>query len=295
MAGLKEIRIRLKSVRNTKKITYAMKLVSAAKLKKAQDAVTKAREYTNALNKLLNELSNEQGLGDAQHRLMEVRSAVKHIRLVVIGGSRGLCGGYNTNVQKKIEEFVAEKSRTNPAAQISSVLVGKRPADYYRRKRREYLKSFEDLQEDPNRWPLAQICQDLEQDFLAGEVDEVYVLSTKFRSAISVTPQVEKLLPMTADTGSNQKNTEASGTTLFEPSAAEVFSAIIPRIMRAKVRQAALDAKASEHGSRMTAMDSATRNANDLIDSLQLKHNKVRQAGITAQLLDIVGGAEALK
>ena len=294
MAGLKEIKRRVKSVKNTKKITYAMKLVSAAKLRKAQEAVTRSRDYTNALSKLLQDLGGEQGLGDARHPLMDVRAEVKNIRILVIGGSRGLCGGYNSNVQKKIEELTAQQRKAHPAAKISSVLMGKRPADYYRRKKYEIFKSYEDLVDDPNRWPLEEVCRGLEQAFIAGEVDEVYVISTRFKSAISVFPTAERILPMASNVAEVSKpaSGEVTGTTLFEPSAAEVFSAIIPRIMRAKVRQAALDAKASEHGSRMTAMDSATTNATDLIHSLTLKQNKLRQSGITAELLDIIGGSE---
>lgn len=271
-----------------------MKLVSAAKLRKAQESVTRSRDYTQALNALLHELSIEAGLSEAVHPLMEVRP-VKKIACLVIGGSRGLCGGFNTNLNKRVEAFVREKSAAG-FSDISFFIMGKKPAEYFRRVSRSYHTAVEDLSEDANRWPIEQICDKVEEGFLAGQFDEAYLIYTKFRSAISNSLVCEKLLPLRGESAATSgKVTGATGLTLFEPSALEVFAALMPRILRTKVRQAALDAKASEHGSRMTAMDSATKNAGDLTNRLQLKHNKVRQGGITSELLDIIGGAEALK
>jgi F-type H+-transporting ATPase subunit gamma len=158
------------------------------------------------------------------------------------------------------------------------------------------------LAEDANLWPIDDICRELEQDFISGKLDEVYMIYTKFKSALSMTVTTEKLLPM--DSGSSLlaegQNTDTSasvsaGVTLFEPSVEGVFSQLIPRILRSRVRQAALDAKASEYGSRMTSMESATKNAGQLIKKLQLTYNKVRQSRITSELLDILGGSEATK
>ncbi len=296
MAGLKEIKRRLRSVRNTKKITYAMKLVSAAKLRKAQESVTRTREYSNALNDLLAALIAESGGLDLAHPLMESRSEVRNICLLVVGGSRGLCGGYNTNVNKMVEATIRELKVKHPAATVKSVLVGKKPAEYYRRVRRDYVESYEQLGEDANTWPVEEITRAIELEFSAGNYDEVYLIFTRFKSAISMVPTCEKLLPLepNAVTGSTSGATAAAGVAKFEPSPAAVYGAIIPRILRTKVRQAALDAKASEQGSRMTAMDAATKNAGELSYSLQLKFNKVRQSRITSELLDILGGAEAL-
>lgn len=297
MAGLKEIKRRLRSVRNTKKITYAMKLVSAAKLRKAQESVTKTREYSNALNELLAALTRETASLDLAHPLMVRRSEVRNICLLVVGGSRGLCGGYNTNVNKMVESTVRELKAKHPGATIKSVLLGRKPAEYYRRVRRDYVEAHEHLSEDANLWPVEQITRSIEMEFAAGNYDEVYLIFTRFKSAISMVPTCEKLLPLEASAVVSSGSTAAagSGTAIFEPSAGEVYGAIIPRIVRTKVRQAALDAKASEQGSRMTAMDAATKNAGDLSYSLQLKFNKVRQSRITSELLDILGGAEALE
>lgn len=291
MAGLKEIDRRRKSVRNTKKITYAMKLVSAAKLRKAQDAVTRSRQYTDALNGLLGDIVASSGSLDFAHPLMQAHSEVKNIGVLVIGGGRGLCGGYNTNLNKKIEAFLKEKA----SFELSAHILGKKPAEHFRRVKRAYVQSFENLSDDASTWPVEEVCRGLEQDFLDGKIDELYVIYTKFKSALSMTPLVEKLLPM--DPSSlpvSEAENVSGGTTLFEPSAEAVFTALVPRLMRSKVRQAALDAKASEQGSRMTAMENATKNASEIIYSLDLKYNKLRQSRITAELLDIIGGAEAL-
>lgn len=296
MAGLKEIDRRRKSVRNTKKITYAMKLVSAAKLRKAQDAVIRSREYTEALNGLLAEIVREAGSTDFAHPLMQPHSEVRKIGLLVIGGGRGLCGGYNTNLNKKVEAFIKEKAGVG----FHTVILGKKPAEHFRRVKREYVQSFEKLSEDANVWPVEEVCRQLEQEFLQGNIDELYVIYTKFKSALSMTPLVEKLLPMDPSSlsvgvsGGEHGSDAGAGTTIFEPSPQEVFSALVPRLMRSKVRQAGLDAKASEHGSRMTAMENATKNASEIIYSLDLTYNKLRQSRITAELLDIIGGAEAL-
>ncbi|MBN8548547.1 MAG: ATP synthase F1 subunit gamma [Deltaproteobacteria bacterium] len=295
MAGLKEIDRRRKSVRNTKKITYAMKLVSAAKLRKAQEAVTRSRQYTDAINGLLAQILQETGDGGFSHPLMQAHNEVKTIGFLVVGGGRGLCGGYNTNLNKKVDAFIKEKTASGATASISYIL-GKKPAEHYRRVKREYVKSYEKLGEDANTWPVDEVCQELEQQFLDGKIDELYVIYTKFKSALSMTPTADKLLPMDPSSlpAVSSTGAQGSGTTIFEPSAGEVFSALIPRIMRSKVRQAALDAKASEQGSRMTAMENATKNATEIIYTLDLKYNKLRQSRITAELLDIIGGAEAL-
>lgn len=297
MAGVKEIRIRLNSVKNTKKITYAMKLVSAAKLRKAQESVLNARVYNDALKKMLAELLAEMGGASFSHPLLERHSEVKKVTVVVAGGSRGLCGGYNTNVNKKVESTYREIAQRYPNAIIDAILVGKKPAEYFRRVKKSYSKSYEELPEDANLWPDEEICKQLVEAYTSGATDEVILISTRFRSALSMSVTTEQLLPLEADAKTETSESApalVTGVTLFEPSVKEVWGGILPRIMRSQIRQAFLDAKASEQGSRMTAMDNATKNAGDLIQALQLKFNKVRQGRITAELLDIIGGAEAL-
>jgi len=295
MAGLKEIRRRLRSVNNTKKITSAMKLVSAAKLRKTQDAVVKSRDYATSLKSVLALLS---GGNEYSHPFLEARTEVKKVRVLVLGGNRGLCGGFNTNINRRVDALIKEISNKHPGAEVSSVLVGRKPAEYYRRIGRTYLESNETVSDDPAEWPVQEICQRLEIDYLRGDFDELYLVYTSFKSAISTVPTAERLIPLSKEAVSldstQEDEQEAKGTTLFEPNPQRVFDAVVPRIVRATVRQAAFDTKASEHACRMTAMDNATKNASDLIHTLTLKRNKLRQSGITSQLLDIVGGAEAL-
>ncbi len=299
MAGLKEIASRLKSVKNTKKITSAMKLVSAAKLRRAQEAVSRTREYTKALQTLVVGIARESAQSIA-HPLLQAHEQVRRIRFIVIGGSRGLCGGYNSNLQKLVESYSREILKSHPNATIDYVLVGRKPAEYFRRINRPTVATYETLPEDPNLWPIEEIASLGEDAFLRGEIDEAYLIFTRFRSAISVKPVAERFLPLDTESVTAPGQTAASGpvasgTTISEPSANELFAELLPRVLRGRVRQAGLEAKASEFGSRMTAMDNATKNANELCDQLRLTANKLRQTNITSQLLDIVGGAEALK
>jgi F-type H+-transporting ATPase subunit gamma len=298
MAGLRDIKRRLTSVKNTRKITYAMKLVSAAKLKRAQDAVVRSRDYTKSLKRLVTELTVELGAKEFSHPLCENRSVVKNIALVVVGAGRGLCGGYNTNVNRKIESFSKEIRKEFPDATIKNFAIGKKPAEYLRRTNKQIELSLESIPEDPTKWPLEEVLEKIEKQFLSGELDKVYIMYTQFRSALSMTVEVETLLPMATTISSEDalfapKNS-FPGQTIIEPTLENAFLAALSRVFRVRLLQASLDAKASELASRMTAMDSATKNAGDLIKRLQLQYNKLRQAGITGELLDIIGGAEAI-
>ena len=315
MASLREIRLRVDSVKSTKKITYAMKLVAAAKLKRAQEAAQRGRTYTLQLNEMLLGLVSELGMDGVSSPFLvntDVNSDSKKgtsnkALLVVFGGARGLCGGYNTNLHRAMEVWITSQNSSSGKTEkreLEILTVGRKPAEYCRRVGRKTLKSFEEVPEDAAKWPIEEAAKLIEERFLSGEVSEVFFLVTKFKSAISMTPTVAKLLPMDAgslaaqallDQGSpTSAIATKTGVTLFEPSAQQVFAAILPRLLRSKLRQGAFDAKASETGARMTAMDAATKNAGELIDKLTRLRNKLRQNGITSQLLDIVGGAEAV-
>lgn len=302
MAGLKELKRRLESVKNTKKITYAMKLVAAAKLRKAQEAVQRTRQYSSSLHDLMVELVRQSGGGDFEHPLLQKRDVIKKKGLVVIGGSRGLCGGYNTNINRKVTSFLKEHQAPG-SPELIATLLSRKPAEFFRRGGRSYHTSYEDLSEDATKWPVEDISRILEQDFISGKVDEVYMIYTKFKSALSMDVILEKILPMDSGVDSGVATTIASsmlgtvttGSTIYEPSVEKLFTQLLPRILRARIRQACLDAKASEYGSRMTAMEAATKNAGQLIHKLQLSYNKIRQSRITSEILDILGGAEAVK
>ena len=288
MAGLKEIKRRIKSVQNTKKITYAMKLVSAAKLRKAQDWLTRAREYTDALQELLQDVVRDRGGNMPQHPLMEKRTPVRRSRLIVIGGRRGLCGAYNSNINRAVDAVYAAKK----SAQVESIVLGRKPADHFRRKRYPGLRFFENLSDNANEWPLQEISSECENAFLRGELDEVVLVFTRFRSALSVHVEAERLLPLEFPAPTNL---EIGGSTIYEPSREEIFKSLVPLYIRSKLLLSALESKAAEEGSRMTAMDAATENAGELITRLSLMHNKLRQASITSDLLDIIGGSENLE
>lgn len=295
MANVRGIKRRLVSVTNTKKITYAMKLVSAAKLRTAQAAVVSAKQYAAGLTALAKDVLADIDLSEASHPLTEKRASVKKVAVLVIGGSRGLCGGYNSNVNKRLIQFERELAgRTNAA--IEYIVIGRKPAEFLRRIKRSVTVPFETLSEDPNKWPLEDLCQSLKERFLAHEFDELYIGFTKFKSALSQTPVVELALPYSNDEVSSASgNASSRGLTTFEPSKIELFSALIPRLFMAQVLAASLEAKTGEHASRMVAMDGATKNCGELIDNLRITINKLRQAQITSQLLDIIGGAEAVQ
>jgi len=307
MAGLKEIKRRLQSVRNTKKTTYAMKLVSAAKLRRIQDTVLKSRPYSEALLGLLrNLIGGADDNEELTHPLLERRTRTR-VLLLVIGGSRGLAGGYNANLNKAAERFFKSEGAN---VEAETIIIGRKPAEYFRRTNRPYTRSYEELAEDPFQWPLEEIGEEVRSRFCEGKVDEVYLLYTHFRSALSVTPTLERILPFEREgfatkaeaipsSGTSTRNgAGGSGTAIeviYEPSREKVLGELLPRIFTTRFRQACFHSKASEYGSRMTAMDSATKNAGDLINRLQLSYNKLRQSSITSELLDILGGAAALE
>ncbi len=300
MPGLRDIKRRLQTARNIRKITYAMKLVATAKLKKAQESVVNTREYTTALRELIRELRGLRYAGDGDkfsNPLLEAKAEIRNISVVVIGGSRGLCGGYNTNINKTVEHVYAGLKEAHPGVSIDFVVLGKKPGDYLHRTGKKIRKDLGAVGEDPYEWPIEELCADLEREFLADELHEVHVIYTRFKSAISVTPVCDRLLPIVqkAPAPDEQIENVNAGDLIYEPSPQDVLNAIVPKVLRVRVLQASLDAKASEHGSRMTAMDSATKNGDDLIQRLQLLHNKLRQGSITSELLDIIGGANALE
>lgn len=286
MAGLKETRERIKSVKNTKKITYAMKLVSAAKLGRAQDAAKSFSAYNESLTGLLNSTLKAMD-GVASHELTTKKANVSKVAVIVVGANRGLCGAYNANVNKAVDAFIADKGEG-----LELYVYGKKPAEHCRAKNIHYAESFENLSDYPETWGIEKTLDKLVNDFVENKVQEVYVIYTKFKSALSMEAIAQKLLPLTVE--ATDEEVECSKPEKFEPSAEEVYSELLPRVIRASLRRATLDSKAGEHASRMTAMDAATKNAGDLIDGLTLTYNKARQTGITSEMLDIVGGAEAI-
>ena len=288
MATLKAIRKRIGSVRNTQQITKAMKMVSAAKLRRAQEAAVQARPYAEKMTELLKNVSAR--VSSEAHPLLMAREE-KKIQLVLFTSDRGLCGGYNTNLIRSAETFMRQQSGVQ---EIELTLVGRKGADYFRRRGAKIVDRYTDILYKAADELAAEIAQKLISRFINGETDAVYILYSRFRSALSQVPTLEKLLPVALAVTSEveaQQQTEY----LYEPGIQQLLANLLPRITDVAVQRALLEATASEHGARMTAMESATSNAAKMIGSLTLQMNRARQASITRELLEIVGTAEALK
>jgi len=288
MATLKAIRKRISSVRNTQQITKAMKMVSAAKLRRAQEAAVAARPYAEKMTELLKNVVARVAI--EAHPLLQMREE-KKIDLVLFTSDRGLCGGYNANLIRAAEAFIR---RHAPDKEVELTLVGRKGADHFRRRRAPIADRYLNVLTTAPDELAAAIGQKLISRFINRETDAVYILYSHFRSALSQVPTLEKLLPVSlsaTDDAEPQQLTEY----LYEPSIEQLLASLLPRITDVAVQRALLEATASEHGARMTAMDSATSNASKMIGSLTLQMNRARQASITRELMEIVGTAEALK
>ena len=280
MAGVRDIRRRIRSVRNMQQITKAMKMVSAAKLRKAQLKLNAARPYAHQLQGVLERLAQVQM--DEVHPLLKKRP-VQKVVYVVITADRGLCGGYNSNLIRKTVGLIAETPQ-----EVKLVTVGRKGRDYFRRGKIEFLAEFVALGDDPSYNQAKEIAQKVVRLYEQGEADEVYLMYTEFVSAINARPTQVKLLPIEKPEGKQSKQY------IFEPSPEEILTSLLPKYVETQIFRSILEGKASEQGARMTAMSSATDNAKDMIDRLSLIMNRARQAAITKEISEIVGGAAAL-
>jgi len=288
MAKLKEIRTRISSVRNTQQITKAMKMVSAAKLRRAQEAAVAARPYAEKMTELLKNVAARVAI--EAHPLLQTREE-KKIDLVLFTSDRGLCGGYNANLIRAAEAFIR---RHAPDKEVELTLVGRKGADHFRRRRAPIADRYLNVLATAPDELAAAIGQKLISRFINRETDAVYILYSHFRSALSQVPTLEKLLPVSLSE-TNDAAAQQLTEYLYEPGIEQLLASLLPRITDVAVQRALLEATASEHGARMTAMDSATSNASKMIGSLTLQMNRARQASITRELMEIVGTAEALK
>lgn len=287
MSGLKEIRRRLSSVKNTKQITKAMKLVSAAKLKRAQDAALGGRKFSQKLTDILGSAISQLP-DNILHPLTEVRE-VKRRAYVVFSGERGLCGAYNTNISKAAQNSSMRSKTTNVF-----FVVGRRAESSAKRFSWPIKMALSGLSENPGTWPLNELGSELVSLYEKKEVDEVVLIYTKFISTMNLEVTEERLLPFSIKSSLSQQGSLTQKIKM-EPSSLDVFSKLLPLVLKTKLFQSAFESKACEHAARMTAMDSATRNADELMDKLRLFYNRARQRVITSELLDILGGAEAQK
>jgi len=282
MASLKAIRKRIVSVRNTQQITKAMKMVAAAKLRRAQEAVVQSRAYAEKLSGVVAGLASESSL--REHPLVRERNPQGRVMLIVLTSDRGLCGGFNTNLLRQAEKFLKIPERSTVLG-----LVGRKGHDFYKRRPIEIVEHVTTTGTAPIELAREVVARVVAR-FMNEEVDAIYFLFSRFRSAISQVPTVERLLPIEAPAANDEPREY-----VFEPTREEVIEDILPRYVEVKVFQAVLESIASEHGARMTAMESASKNASEMIERLTLEMNRARQATITKELMEIVGGAEALK
>lgn len=301
MATLREIRSRINTVKNIEKITQAMKLVAAARLNKAQQRVQAARPYAEMMQQVMQQLSS--AAGEVEHPLLEVREE-RNIAVIVMTSERGLCGSYNTNLIRKSMELL----RPRDPATVKLVLMGRKGIGFFRRQRYPIETqlplnasdvTFADVE------PAVRVAREL---FETAQVDAVYLIYSRYVNPMSQVPTILPLLPLKRDEGREMRDERGSPSSsliphpssptdmmLFEPAADQILSRLLPRYVTTQVYRALVEAVASEHGARMTSMAAATQNAGDMIDRLTLTRNRARQAAITREIAEIVGGAEAMK
>lgn len=289
-AGVREYKRRIASVKNTQQITKAMKMVAAAKLRRAQENAEASRPYTEILQETLARLAAVAE--DVSHPLLEKRDEVRKIGYVVVTADRGLCGAYNSNIIRTTNTAIAEDERN---VEYGIVAVGRKARDFYR-KRTNYLDAeFINLGDNVSYADAREIGEYVISAYENGELDEVYLVYARFVNALRQIPTVTKILPLEPPEKEEVSEEEEHIDYIYEPSADQILYTLVPRYIGSQIHHAMLEAKASEHGARMTAMSNATDNAAELIETLTLEMNKARQAAITDEILDIVGGAEALK
>jgi F-type H+-transporting ATPase subunit gamma len=284
MANLKEIRNRISSVSSTMQITSAMKMVSAAKLKKAQDAITAMRPYADKLTELLQSLSATLD-ADSGSKFSTQRE-VKKVLIVAITSNRGLAGAFNSNIIKEVNRLTSE---TYANQEVSYVAIGKKGNDTFKKTQRVIANKSE-IFDDLTFENVAEIAELLMDKFVSGEFDKIEIVYNRFKNAATQIVTIEQFLPIVPVEGAVNVNADY----IFEPSKVEIVEQLIPKSLKTQLYKGIRDSFASEHGARMTAMHKATDNATELRDQLKLTYNKARQASITNEILEIVGGAEAL-
>jgi F-type H+-transporting ATPase subunit gamma len=287
--NLKEIRTRIASVKNTQKITRAMKLVAAARLRKAQENITRMRPYALETLKLLSSLAARAGEDEELHPLL-ARREPKHVMLIVLTSDRGLAGGFNASISKAAHKFYLDQ--VAEGAEMTVATIGRKGRDYLRRRNVKIENEFSNVYEDLSYDKASEIGDVMISEYASHNLDACYVAYNEFKSAISQKVVIEKLLPIEP---MEVEDNETAVDYIYEPDQRTILDTLLPLYVNVEIYRALLESVASEHGARMTAMDSATTNAKDMIDKLTLQANRARQAAITTELMEIIGGAEALK
>jgi len=292
MANLKEVRLRIASVNSTQQITKAMKMVSAAKLRRAQDAIVQMRPYANKLREILENLSGNIDASEGG-AFAKARPENK-ILIVAITSNRGLAGAFNSNIIRTVNRMIAENySAQAKDGNVKVLTIGKKGSDFFNKNKNLYTGNHNEIFNALNFDNAAKIALEIMKEFEKGSYDRVILVYNQFKNAAVQYAITEQMLPITPPAKSEKK--KQSIDYIFEPSKEEIVKDLIPKSLKIQLYKALLDSHASEHGARMTAMSKATDNAGELIKALKLQYNKARQAAITNEILEIVSGAEALK
>lgn len=297
MANLKEIRVRIKSVKSTQQVTKAMKMVSAAKLRRAQDRMFQLRPYSAKLSEIIGNVVASVNPEEIPSKLVDVRE-VNNILVLVITSNRGLAGPFNANVIKATNAFLQENHPEEVAAgKVQMMCVGKKGYEFFKKRGFEVNGDNFDVFSQLSFEKVNEVVDQVFEKFESGEVDKVYVSYNEFKNVMTQIRRVEPLLPLAVSNLGDVEEAESNTKVdyIYEPDREEILMELIPKALRTKVFQAVLESNASEHGARMIAMDTATENAEELLKDLKIKYNKARQASITTEILEISAGAAALE
>jgi F-type H+-transporting ATPase subunit gamma len=287
LATLRAIQRRIKSVRNISQVTRAMEMVAASKMRRAQNSTLASRAYAEKAWQVLRYVASQPGRSKVMHPLLEQRTQVNNIMVILMTGDRGLCGAFNVNILRTTFDFTKQSGKPT-----KFITIGRRGRDIALRTGKDVIAEFTGLSEKPTILDIGPIAKIAIDEFIAGKVDQVYLAYTDFVNVMVQKPQVKQLLPLETP----KENSETGGAVyLYEPNPEAILDSILPRFTELQIYQAQLESVASEWAARMVAMRAATDNARELIDSYTLAMNKARQWNITREMLDIVGGAEALR
>jgi F-type H+-transporting ATPase subunit gamma len=288
MATLKDIQLRMNSIKNTMQITKAMKMVAASKMRKAEESITNSRPYSEKLKAIISNLSD--GVDSSAHPLLMKREGGKAV-VLLISTDRGLCGGLNVNLCKQLNSFIPDQSNNFEVVEL--VTFGKKGTEFFKNRDGNIVESFRDLKEKEMSDALQKTVRDLTKKYIAGEFNHLFLAYNRFNNVVSQTPLIKQVLPIEPP-ATEDSDFEAGTQFIFEPSSIGILNTILPQYVENQSFTALLDNNASEHAARMTAMDSATNNASDMLGKLQIQYNRARQAAITSELIEIISGAEAV-
>ena len=287
MGNLKEVRTRIASVSSTQQITSAMKMVSAAKFRRAQNAIVSMRPYDKQLSDIIRDINVEDGVDTPYHAVRDE----KKVLLVVVTSNKGLCGAFNSNIIKEANARIKHYQQ-KAGVELSLITIGKRASEFFSKHTTLVKSTFDDVLDKPTFDNVAAIAEDIMNRFCDKEYDKVEIIYNKFKNSLTQILSTEQFLPVMPDTKKDENKVQSDY--IFEPSKQEILKEMIPLSLRSQFYRVILDSLASEHGARMTAMQKATDNATELLKELKLTYNKARQSAITNEIIEIVSGAEAL-